>query len=122
MSIFGNIKQESVKRLYAKTAEALKANQLYGKDETLDAKIKKLFETLLRQTIQKVTNGKFNLIIAHTSENTYSPGDISKAFDREKLKGRKIKMIFLDYVDTMTPTIQKYSGDDYDVNYSVSYQ
>jgi len=38
------------------------------------------------------------------NENTFSPGDLGRFIDRLKVEGYKTKLIFVDYIDTMSPT------------------
>jgi hypothetical protein len=63
----------------------------------------------------KVTNNKVNLVIAHKEEGTFSPGDLSKFIDVLEVEGIKVRLVFLDYIDTMKPTVYNYSSyKDYD--------
>jgi hypothetical protein len=56
------------------------------------------------------------VIVKHENENIFSPGDLGRFLDRLKVEGWNAKMVFLDYVDCATPTIQRYTSfKDYDL-------
>lgn len=113
-SIFGNVRQSSVKNLYRRSYEALKANSLHSLDNNLESKIVRMFQNLLASSIHSVTMGKVALVIKHCQENVFSPGDIGKFIDRLKIEGLNVKLLFADYLDTMSPTINRYTSyDDY---------
>jgi hypothetical protein len=38
------------------------------------------------------------------NENSFSPGDLGRFIDRLKVEGYKTKLVFVDYIDTMSPT------------------
>lgn len=116
-SIFGNYNPSIVKMLYQRSYEALKSNDLYGNDEYLKEKICKLFENTLSKSISKVMGKKLNLVIKHASENTFSASDLSKFIDRLQVEKLKVKIAFVDYVDTMTPSVGYMGlGNDYDIH------
>lgn len=116
-SIFGNYSPGIIKMLYQRSYEALKSNDLYGNDEYLKEKIYKLFEDTLSKSISRVMGKKLNLVIKHASENTFSAADLSKFIDRLQVEKLKVKIAFVDYVDTMTPSV-KFAGmgNDYDIH------
>lgn len=113
-SIFGNYKAEVVSSLYKKSYDALKANRLCNSDNNLPSKIEQMFDNLLKSTIANTTNGKVNFTCMYFPENTFSPGDLSKLIDQHKMEGFNTKLVFLDYVDTMTPTVNVSNMSDYD--------
>ena len=104
-SVFGNMRAETMKTLYKRSYETLKANSLYGSDNNLEKNITKMFQNILNNSIQQVTNGKVSLVVKHAQENTYSTGDVSKFIDRLKIEGYNTKMVFLDYVDTINKIV-----------------
>lgn len=113
-SIFGNVRQSSVKSLYRRSYEALKANSLHGLDNGLEDKIVKMFQNLLTSSIHSVTTDKVSLVIKHCQENVFSPGDIGKFIDRLKIEGLNVKLLFVDYIDVMAPSINRYTNyNDY---------
>jgi len=69
----------------------------------------------------KITQGKCSLVIKHCSENTFSPGDLGRFIDRLKVEGYKTKLVFVDYLDTMTPTTSAFGNlKEYDKQLSLS--
>jgi len=73
-------------------------------NDALIASLQKMFTNLLRSSLLKVTQGKCSLVIKHCSENTFSPGDLGRFIDRLKVEGFRTKLVFVDYIDVMTPT------------------
>jgi len=108
ISIFGNYKFESVRQLYAKAYDVTRTQQIMGisvdADNQMNSQIQKMFKSLLKTSLLKVTQGKVSLVLKHCNENSFSPGDLGRFLDRLKVEGYKPKLIFVDYMDTMTPT------------------
>lgn|GEM_PF-1606036 len=109
ISVFGNYKFETIKRLFSKAYEVTRTQQIMGvsvenDNDALIASLQKMFTNLLRSSLLKVTQGKCSLVIKHCSENTFSPGDLGRFIDRLKVEGFRTKLVFVDYIDVMTPT------------------
>jgi hypothetical protein len=108
ISIFGNYRFDVIQQLFAKAYEVTRSQQIMGmsvdNSEQLITKLKTLFKGLLKTSLLKVTGGRCSLILKHCNENSFSPGDLGRFIDRLKVEGYKTKLIFLDYLDTMTPT------------------
>ena len=113
-SVFGNYKAQTVKSLYEKTYESISLRK--NTDiSIIKNKAFKVFNNLATSSLLKVTNNKVNLVIAHKEEGTFSPGDLSKFIDILEVEGIKVRLVFLDYIDTMKPTVYNYSSyKDYD--------
>jgi hypothetical protein len=108
ISVFGNYKFEIIRQLFAKAYEVTRSQQIMGmsmdNNENLITSLQKMFKNLLKSSLLKITQGKCSLVIKHCSENTFSPGDLGRFIDRLKVEGYKTKLVFVDYLDTMTPT------------------
>ena len=117
MSVFGNYKYNLLRTVFKQSYEISKATEIMDASTTMGVKIKSMFKNLLDTSVTALTNGKFGIIIKHASENSFSPGDLGKFFDRLRVEGWKVKMCFMDYVDCANPTIMKYTSvKDYDVH------
>lgn len=108
ISIFGNYKFEVIKQLFAKAYEVTRSQQILGmtleNSENVVVSLKKMFNNLLKASLLKVTGGKCSLILKHCNENSFSPGDLGRFIDRLKVEGYRVKLVFVDYLDTMIPT------------------
>lgn len=108
ISVFGNYKFEVIKQLFAKAYEVTRSQQIMGmsmdSNDNLIISLQKMFKNLLKSSLLKITQGKCSLVIKHCNENTFSPGDLGKFIDRLKVEGYRTKLVFVDYIDTMTPT------------------
>lgn len=114
-SIFGNFSQNLMKVIYRKFYEINKANKGYSNNKHIYNKQLELLETILNFSLESVTKSKVSLLLKHCSENSFCAGDLSKLIDRLTIEGKKVKLVFLDYLDVMTPTINKYTAaKDYD--------
>lgn len=100
ISIFGNYKFESVRQLYAKAYDVTRTQQIMGMsvdtNNQLNSQIQKMFKSLLKASLLKVTQGKVSLVLKHCNENSFSPGDLGRFLDRLKVEGYKPKLIFID--------------------------
>lgn len=122
ISTFGHYKYDTVKQLFIKSYEILRAEQKINKDNpdikrlnVLKNNIQTVFNNLLKDSIVQVTKGKVNLIIKHAAENSFSPADLGRFIDRLKVEKINVKGIFFDYVDVANPSITKYiQTGDYD--------
>jgi hypothetical protein len=116
MSVFGNYRYSPLKRVFKQSYEISKANELTDSKSNMGIKVKSMFKNLIDSSVTAVTNGKFAVIVKHENENIFSPGDLGRFLDRLKVEGWNAKMVFLDYVDCATPTIQRYTSfKDYDL-------
>jgi len=115
-SIFGNFTAQVLKDLYLRSSEILRSQQNHFNSIDLTVnKIEKIFQSLLNNSVVKLTNGKVSLVIKHCNENSFSPADISKFIDRLKMEGLNTKLVVADYVDVMSPSVtRKGSFSDYD--------
>ncbi len=108
ISIFGNYKFAAIQQLFAKAYEVTRSQQIMGmsvdNSEQLVTSLQKMFKMLLKASMLKVTQGKCSLILKHANENTFTPGDLGRFIDRLKVEGYKTKLVFVDYIDTMSPT------------------
>lgn len=111
ISVFGNYEYNAVRHLFKTAYELMKRNP----DEGLKNAIEALLVKLLTTSILNVTGGKVNLVIKHSNENSFSAGDLEQFTDRLRVDGYKVKTVFLDYIDVMTPTIVTHTkGGEYD--------
>jgi hypothetical protein len=108
ISIFGNYKFEVIQQLFAKAYEVTRTQQIMGmsidNSEQLLGSLQKMFKMLLKSSLLKVTQGKCSLVLKHCNENSFSPGDLGRFIDRLKVEGYKTKLVFVDYIDTLSPT------------------
>jgi hypothetical protein len=69
ISIFGNYKFEVIQQLFAKAYEVTRSQQIMGmsvdNSAQLITSLQKMFKTLLKQSLLKVTQGKCSLILKH---------------------------------------------------------
>lgn len=106
-SIFGNYDQTAIKSLYTQGYECNSAiKNTNGDTANIQNKIFKMMDNVLKTSIYRKTQNKVNLIIRHVNENEFSPGDLSKFIDLLRVEGINIKMVFIDYLDCMIPTVQ----------------
>lgn len=112
-AIFGNYRFETLRHLFAKSYEMTKASDLLGRksieDFDLINSLERMFQNVLKSSIAKVTNGRVNLILKHCNENEFTPGDLGRFIDRLKVEGYNTRMIFIDYIDCMNPTVYRFS-------------
>lgn len=105
LSIFGNYDVEVIKKLFTKTSEILQNAEyqdILGKDVV--ERVKNIVIEITEASILSVTQGKKQFIIKHSSENSFSMGDASRFIDTLELSGHKVRGLFIDYLDVMTPT------------------
>lgn len=115
-SIFGNYSHTAIKSLYRESSE--KINQIKksnGDLRSIKENISHIFSNILTNAIKNTTNSNINLVIKYCSENTFSPGDLSKFVDQLKVTDKlNTKLIILDYIDCARPTMEGFKiGDDY---------
>lgn len=116
MAIFGNYRYNLLRRVFKQSYEISKANELTDSKSNMGIKVKSMFKNLIDASVTGLTNGKFAIIVKHENENIFSPGDLGRFIDRLRVEGWNTKMVFMDYVDCATPTIQRYSHvKDYDL-------
>jgi hypothetical protein len=109
ISIYGNINQDSLRSLYRRSFEYIKTT---SNPEDLIIKLKQIINKTLINSILSATHGRVNLAIKHSSENTFSPNDLTKFIDRLKIEGYNIKLAIVDYIDVMSPSIYRTSFDN----------
>lgn len=115
-SIFGNIKAEPIKLLYKAGYEVMQAAKVSGSEKEVQDRLIAMNESLLTSAIWNKTQDKINICFKHSSENTFSAGDISKFIDRLKVEGHNVKMVFVDYVDVMSACIKNSKSSDYEIH------
>jgi hypothetical protein len=116
MSVFGNYKYNLLRRVFKNGYEISKANEIIDSKSNMGVKVKSMFKNLIDSSVTALTNGKFGIVVKHENENIFSPGDLGRFIDRLRVEGWNAKMVFMDYVDCATPTIQRYSHvKDYDL-------
>ena len=110
-----------IKQLFAKAYEVTRSQQIMGmalmddNGEEMLSSIQKIFKNLLKYSLLKITQGKCSLVIKHCNENTFSPGDLGRFIDRLKVEGYRTKLVFVDYIDTMSPTTSVFGNQkEYD--------
>ena len=61
-------------------------------------------------------SAKMKMILKHTEENVFSPGDLGRFLDRLRVEGLNPKAVILDYIDNMRPEFAKgsFALSDYD--------
>jgi hypothetical protein len=101
-----------------------RASQLAGLEVEANSKLNNSLHTMLnnilKTSIVKATNGKVNLVLKHCNENSFTPGDLGRFVDRLRVEGYRTKMIFVDYVDVMTPSIARFNNSsEYDAQGSI---
>lgn len=91
-----------------------RATQIMGmqpeSNSKLTGSLEKMFQNVLKTSIAKTTAGSVSLILKHSNENEFTPGDLGRFIDRLKVEGYNVKMIFLDYIDCMNPTVYRFSN------------
>lgn len=117
LSIFGNIDSEAIKALMVRTSALFKKhnNTDISSNTGLNEEFKKIFTELLSESILRITNQKVRIIIKHSSENTFTSSDLTRIIDDNNVRGNKVKMAFVDYVDVMVPSALggNYTENDY---------
>lgn len=109
-SIFGNYKAEVIKKMYVQGNQCLKANR----DNNIKNRFTDIMNGVIRQSIYTKTKDKVQLIVKHCNENTFSAGDLSRFIDTIRVEsGVNIKMVIIDYLDVMSPTMNYTQGDTY---------
>jgi replicative DNA helicase len=111
ISIFGNINQDSLRSLYRRSYECIKTVQDNNTNNILE-KLKNIINKTLINSILSVTQSKVNLAIKHSSENIFSPNDLTKFIDRLRVEGYNVKVAIIDYLDVMSPSIYRTSFDN----------
>lgn len=106
ISIFGNIDPEAVKSLMVKTSALFKKqnNKDITNNTALTDEFKNILIELLASSILRVTNQKVKVIIKHCNENVFTPIDATRLIDDFNMKGSKVKLMMIDYVDVMVPS------------------
>ena len=115
-SIFGNYKHNIIKGLYRDSSQQIRKSQKIDIDiRQIQDNVIEIFTTILDTSIKTTTQFKVSLVIKYSSENTFSPGDLSKFVDQIHVTDNlNTKMIVLDYIDCLRPTMDGFkAGDDY---------
>lgn len=106
ISVFGNCPYDLVRRLF---------HQTYGAREEKRERFRHVFAQLIRDAVISPTEGRAGIVLRHSSENTFSPGDLNRFIDRLRVDGLKVRAVFFDYVDVAVPTLTRYlQTGDYD--------
>ena len=115
-SIFGNYDYRVLKKLFRKTYELSKLEQLES-GRSIEKKVTSMFLNITHSSIIKTTNEKVALVLKHCNENTFSASDLGRFIDQLKVDGFNVKLIFSDYVDVMSGSVKRYdSFNDYDTH------
>jgi len=110
-SIFGNYKSEVIKRMYVQGHQCIKNN---NNDNNIKHRFTDIMSGVIKHSIYTKTKDKVQLIVKHCNENVFSAGDLSKFIDTIRVEsGVNIKMVIIDYLDVMTPTVHNSGGDTY---------
>lgn len=117
ISTFGNYKYSVIKRMFENFKYTCHADKSIGScTSDLAPKMKKMLQNVAKSSMSNVIKNKVSLIIQHYNENTFSASTLANLIERKKLEGYNIKMVFLDYVDVMVSSMNKYqNNDDYNV-------
>jgi len=118
--IHGNYDSSIVKKLYKSSYQILSSdinsdfNQM---NSDIGKKIKSTFDNILKNSFSEIIESKANLILRHDRENVFSAGDLSKFIDRLKVEGLNVRLVLIDYIDTMTPTVRNHGlKSDYEIH------
>lgn len=117
-SIFGNYKHSVIRELYRESNTRIKELKKSGSDaRQLKDNIVHIFDCISQKAIANVTQFKTSLVVKYCSENTFSPGDLSKFIDQLKVTEKiNVKLVVLDYIDCARPTMDGFKhGDDYSI-------
>lgn len=114
-SIFGNCNNDTIGDLYREGSQRIHQLKKTNSDITsLQDNITKIFDGILVKAIDDVTKFKTSIVIKHSSENNFSPGDLSKFVDRLRVtENLNVKLIVMDYIDVARPTIIESGSDEY---------
>lgn len=106
-SIFGNINSNIIRDSYKYTSKKIKALTKENSDiKPIQEKLKHLLNDINVVSNLNVTQDKVKVGIKYCPENSFSPGDLSKFIDQIKVTHKlNTKIIFLDYIDCMKPTL-----------------
>jgi len=97
-SIFGNYKHNVIKDLYRESNLQIRQSQKVDIDiSQIQDNIVNIFASIFDTVVNNTTKFKVSLVIKYCSENTFSPGDLSKFVDQLKVtENLSTKMIVLD--------------------------
>jgi replicative DNA helicase len=97
-SIFGNYKHNVIKGLYRESSQQIRQSQKLdiGIRQVQDNMLE-IFTSVLDNSIKEVTQFKVSVVIKYSSENSFSPSDLSKFVDQIRVTDNlNTKMIVLD--------------------------
>lgn len=115
-SIFGNCVQNTVGDLYREGSQRLRQLKKSNSDlRPLQENITKIFDGVLIKAIDNVTKFKTSIVLKYSSDNSFSPGDLSKFVDQLRVTEKlNVKLIVMDYIDCAKPTMSGLKhGDEY---------
>lgn len=97
-SIFGNCKNDTVGDLFREGSQRIHQLKKSGSDITsLQDNITKIFDSVLIKAIDNVTQFKTSIVLKYSSENNFSPGDLSKFVDQLRVtENLNVKLIVMD--------------------------
>ena len=109
-SIFGNYKSEVIKRMYLQGNQCMKVDD----NNNIKHRFTDIMSGVIKHSIYTKTKNKVQLIVKHCNENVFSAGDLSRFIDTIRVEsGVNIKMVIIDYLDVMAPTMNYSHGDTY---------
>jgi hypothetical protein len=115
-SIFGNYKHNTLKNLYRESSQQMRQSQKVDVSvRQVQDNMLEIFTTVLDTSIKEITKFKVSVVIKYSSENSFSPSDLSKFVDQIRVTDNlNTKMIVLDYIDCARPSMANFKiGDDY---------
>jgi hypothetical protein len=97
-SIFGNCSHSAIKDLYRESSVRIRQMKKSGSDiRPLQENVANIFSSVLDSAIDNTTQYKATLVVKYCSENTFSPGDLSKFVDQLRVTDNlNTKLIVLD--------------------------
>src|SRR6056297_3017107 len=109
-SIFGNYDSEIIKRMYLQGNQCMKVDD----NNNIKHRFTDIMSGVIKHSIYTKTKNKVQLIVKHCNENVFSAGDLSRFIDTIRVEsGVNIKMVIIDYLDVMAPTMNYSHGDTY---------
>lgn len=112
-SIFGNYDQKTIKKLYRRSYEILRADKKTVIDPQIKDHIINIMDGVLNTSLYRRSQGKVNLIVKHCNEGEMSSSDLSKFIDLLAIENLNVRAVVLDYIDVMGTNISS-AKDEYE--------
>lgn len=123
-SIFGNVDSKMIKEVYTKCSELKKEEtKKEGHNSSYITQLETFLSDLIQDSIVTITDNRATFVLKHSVENSFSCNDLTKILDSLKMQGYNIKILFVDYLDLLIPSTQRYTSyDDYAVQGQVVHE